>query len=180
MIRQAYEADIPGVVRIYDKIHALEAAGKGCTGWKKGIYPTEQDASEAVLAGELYVYEAEGKVLAAIRINQEQLPAYALCDWAHQAPADQVMACHTLVVDPDRAGQGIAGAMLRFFENHARQKGCPWLRLDTNEKNLPARALYKKHGYAESGIVPCDFNGLPSIRLVCIEKALAGEGGFIT
>ncbi|MDD4080210.1 MAG: GNAT family N-acetyltransferase [Eubacteriales bacterium] len=176
MIRQAQEGDIPGVVRIYNKIHALEAAGKGCTGWRKGVYPAEQDAREALEADELFVYEESGEVAAAIRINQAQLPEYALCDWAYKAPAEKVMTFHTLVVDPDQAGQGIAGAMVRFFEDYARERGCLALRLDTNEKNLPARALYRKHGYAESGIVPCNFNGLPGIRLVCIEKALPKDG----
>lgn len=172
MIRQGKAYDIPGVVRIYDKIHALESVGKGSTGWRQGIYPTRQDAQAALEAGELFVYEEGGLVLAAARINQEQVPEYALCDWAQKAPAEQVMVIHTLVVDPDRAGEGIAGGFVRFFEEYAREKGCPYLRLDTNEKNLPARALYRKHGYRESGVVPCDFNGLPGIRLVCIEKSL--------
>ena len=34
------------------------------------------------------------------------------------------------------------------------------------------RALYRKLGYTETGIVPCDFNGIEGIRLVLLEKPL--------
>ncbi len=44
--------------------------------------------------------------------------------------------------------------------------------MDTNEKNVNARALYKKLGFTEVGIVKCDFNGIPDINLVLLEKAL--------
>lgn len=46
------------------------------------------------------------------------------------------------------------------------------LRIDTNEKNEVARAMYQKHGYTEIGIVPTDFNGIPGIKLVLLEKYL--------
>ena len=35
-----------------------------------------------------------------------------------------------------------------------------------------ARAMYKKHGYDEIGIVPTVFNGIPGINLVLLEKHL--------
>ena len=48
--------------------------------------------------------------------------------------------------------------------------------MDTNEINAPARALYARLGYREADVVPCDFNGLGQIRLVCLEKRLDAEG----
>ena len=42
--------------------------------------------------------------------------------------------------------------------------------MDTNEKNLKARVLYKKLGFDEPGIVFCTFNGIPNVRLICLEK----------
>lgn len=44
--------------------------------------------------------------------------------------------------------------------------------MDTNERNVRARALYKKLGFVEPDIVDCDFNGIDGIRLVCLEKKL--------
>ena len=46
------------------------------------------------------------------------------------------------------------------------------LRFDTNERNSVARAMYKKLGYTEVGIVKTDFNGLGKINLVLLEKSL--------
>ena len=46
------------------------------------------------------------------------------------------------------------------------------LRIDTNARNIRARHMYQKKGYAEIGIVPTDFNGIPGIRLVLLEKYL--------
>ncbi|MBR2471294.1 MAG: hypothetical protein IKB55_01285, partial [Clostridia bacterium] len=59
-----------------------------------------------------------------------------------------------------------------FYEQYALSQGCPYLRMDTNEKNIRARAMYKKLGFEEIGIVPCDFNGIPGIGLVLFEKKL--------
>jgi len=45
--------------------------------------------------------------------------------------------------------------------------------MDTNSRNLRARAMYKKLGYREIGIVPCVFNGIEGVQLVLLEKRLA-------
>ena len=50
--------------------------------------------------------------------------------------------------------------------------GCVELRIDTNALNVTARAMYKKHGYTEIGIIPTDFNGISSIKLDLLEKYL--------
>lgn len=52
------------------------------------------------------------------------------------------------------------------------ENGCKYLRMDTNEKNTNARRLYKKLGYREADILPCTFNGIEGVRLVCLEKML--------
>ena len=38
--------------------------------------------------------------------------------------------------------------------------------------SLSLFSLYKKLGYTEAGIVPCTFNGLEGVELVCLEKKL--------
>ena len=45
-------------------------------------------------------------------------------------------------------------------------------RSDTNERNIAARHLYASLGYREADIVPCDFNRIPKIHLVLLEKKL--------
>lgn len=172
MIRKATKKDIPWIVKIYDKILELEAKGKACTGWIKNIYPTEKTAQDAFADDELYVLEENGRILAAARINQKQVPEYANCQWAYNAPDSEVMVIHTLVVDPDASGCGIGSKFVHFYEEFALKHNCHYLRLDTNAKNTPARALYKKLGYSEQAIVPCVFNDIEGVQLVCLEKKL--------
>ncbi len=120
MIRKAISSDIDLVFGIYEKIHTEEEAGRTTTGWKRGIYPTRQTAVDAFLCEKLYVLEEEGRILAAARIDQDQLPAYADADWLFPASADEVLVLHTLVVDPEAKGQGRGREFMRFYENDAR------------------------------------------------------------
>lgn len=174
VIRKGAAADIPQIAAIYDRIHTREEAGQSAVGWVRDIYPTRATAQAALDAGELFVLERGGAVAAAARINQIQVPEYANARWQHpQALAEQVMVLHTLVVDPLQGGRGLGTAFVRFYEEYARENGCPYLRMDTNEKNRSARALYARLGYQEAGIVDCCFNGIAGVKLVCLEKTLA-------
>ena len=174
MIRKGTAADIPQIAAIYEHIHTQEEAGQVTIGWVRGVYPTRATAQSALDAGELFVLEEGGAVAAAARINQQQVPEYAAARWQHpEAPAERIMVLHTLVVDPLQSGKGLGSEFVRFYERCALERGCPYLRMDTNEKNRNARALYARLGYREAGIVDCRFNGIPGVRLVCLEKTLA-------
>ena len=172
-IRKAAEADIDAVTEIYDHIHDEE---ESCSiGWQRGAYPVRATAETAVSLGELFVLESDGTVYAAGRINREQVPVYAEVPWAHDAAPEQVLVLHTLVVDPAAAGHGYGTQLVRFYEQYAREHGCPELRIDTNAKNANARRLYAYLGYREAGIAPCTFNGIDGVALACLEKWLGSE-----
>ena len=172
-IRQAREADILAIAGIYDRILAKEEAGQATIGWVRGVYPTESFARKALAAGDLFVLEDGGKICATARINQEQVPEYAGGDWLYpDAPEGEIMVLHTLVVDPLCAGGGFGTAFVSFYEQYAKAHACRYLRMDTNEINAAARRFYAKLGFRESGIVGCAFNGIPGVRLVCLEKKL--------
>ena len=169
-IRKATEADIPAVTAIYNVLLDREEQGLLTTGWTRGVYPTEQTARDALAAGTLYVMEDGGRVTAAAKIDQSQMAQYDQCHWQHDAPPEQVLVLHTLVVDPAVKGKGYGTAFVAFYEKLARDTGRPYLRIDTNARNTPARALYAKLGYTEAGIVGGVFNGIPGVQLVCLEK----------
>ena len=171
MIRKAIEADIPAIADIYARTLALEDKEKR-TGWLKDIYPVEATARAALERGDLYVYCENGRILATAIINQTQVDVYSMGAWSSPTPDSEVSVIHTLAVDPDEYGKGIAKAFLTFYEDEARKAGMKALRLDTNAINKKARAMYKALGYTEIGAVPCVFNGIPDVKLVLIEKLL--------
>ena len=179
--RKATEADIDAVEAIFDAIHSQEEAGDVTIGWDRAVYPTRQTALDALALGELFVEVVDGddggaisagEIVAAARLNKEQVPEYADAAWEYPAPDDQVMVMHTLVVRPDLGGHGFGPRFVDFYERYALEQGCPFLRIDTNARNVRARRLYGKLGYKEVDIVPCVFNGIPDVQLVCLEKRL--------
>lgn len=172
MIRKGVLSDLDAISSIYDAIHDREEAGLSTIGWVRSIYPTRATAEASILAGDMFVLEQEGRIVAAAKINQVQGEEYSATAWTYASPTCKVMVLHTLVVWPDMAGRGIGTQFLAFYEEYAARNDCPYLRIDTNERNIAARALYKKLGYREVGIVPCTFNGIEGVNLVCLEKTL--------
>ena len=98
LVRKAVPADIPAVTAIYGALLDREERGELSTGWTRGVYPTEQTALDALAAGTLYVLEDGGRVAAAAKLDQNQMAQYSQCTWRHDAPPEQVLVLHTLVV----------------------------------------------------------------------------------
>ena len=172
VIRKAVTADLDAVEAIYDQLHTLEEKKVIRTGWIRHVYPTRATAEAAMALGTLYVLEDEGVVRASAKIDQEQPESYARAHWTRPAEAQEVLVLHTLVVDPTIVRRGYGRAFVGFYEQEAARRGCRVLRIDTNELNAPARRLYAALGYREVGAVPCVFNGIPDVNLVCLEKAV--------
>jgi GNAT superfamily N-acetyltransferase len=172
IIRKAIPKDIDTVALIFEHIIEEEEKGNSTTGWLRGVYPTRNTAIAALEQEDLFVMEEDGEIVAAMRLNKEQAPAYKNCQWEYPAEEDQVMVMHTLVVEPSVRKHGYGRRMVEFYEKYARENNCPYLRIDTNEMNTRARAIYQRYGYNEIGIIPCVFNGIMGVNLVCIEKKL--------
>ena len=171
-IRKADAADLDAVVRVYEHVHDAEEAGPAQVGWVRGVYPVRSTAEAALERGDLFVEEADGAVVGTGIFNRLQADVYAGAPWQYDAPDDQIMVLHTLVVDPQIAGHGYGKAFVSFYEQYAKDHDCPYLRMDTNAINTAARRFYAKLGFRESGIVGCTFNGIPGVQLVCLEKKL--------
>lgn len=58
---------------------------------------------------------------------------------------------YSIAVDDAARGRGIAKALLRAAERGARVRGCARLRLEVNQLNAGAIALYEKLGYRRFG-----------------------------
>lgn len=172
MIRKATNADIPAIAGIYEAILDCQDRGECTVGWIRGIYPTADTARAALTRDDLYVLTENDTVLAAAVINQVQVPEYADARWRYSADDGHVLVLHTLTVDPAYTRQGLGRRFVAFYEDTARAMGIRCLRMDTNARNTVARRLYASLGYREADIVPCVFNGIPGVQLVCLEKQL--------
>lgn len=166
--RPATAEDVPAIAAIYDKILAADNP----TGWEAGVYPTEKTAADAIACGDMFVLCRGEAVLAAARLNHDELPVYAETPWVDTAAPGKVLVIHTLVVDPAARGQGLARRFVGFYEEEARRLGCPNLRMDTNLGNIPARTLYKSQGFREAAVITAEFNGIAGTPLVLLEKRL--------
>ncbi len=173
MIRRANRDDIDAVMKIYDAVlRKEEGMERKLVGWVRGIYPTRQTAEDGLEKGTLYVYEKDGRIIGAAKMDNVQAPEYAECDWGHDVPYDKVLVLHTLAIDPEFSGRGYGSEMVTFYEELGRKKGCDYLRIDTNVNNTPARGIYEKHGYRRAGTVRCSFKGINDVYLACFEKKL--------
>ena len=172
-IRKAVKDDIDSIAEIYEKVHDAEEGGEVFTGWLRGIYPTRKTVEDALNRDDMFVIEDEGNVAAAAIINQLQVDVYKNVPWRHCVKDDEVMVLHTLAVDTSKYNKGYGRRFVAFYEEYARAHGCTELRMDTNVINTKARRLYNKLGYEEMGIEENTFNGIPNVRLVCLEKYLA-------
>ena len=172
VIRKATKNDIDAVEKLYNAIHTAEENGRQTIGWIRGVYPVRKTAEMALARGDLFVLEDAEKICGTGILNKIQVDSYAKGDWEHKVPDEQVCVLHTLVIDPDSAGKGCGRAFVEYYETYARENGCTELRIDTNARNAVARAMYKKHGYTEIGIVPTVFNGIEGVQLVLLEKYL--------
>ncbi|MFR7872512.1 N-acetyltransferase family protein [Peptoniphilus grossensis] len=172
IIRKAEARDLDAIESIYNKILLKEEEGEVTIGWKRGIYPGRETAEAALKREDMFVIEDDGAFVGAGIINKEQVDVYAKAKWKYSAENSEVMVLHTLVIDPDKSGKGYGKRFVDFYEDYARENGCKYLRMDTNEKNKAARSLYTKLGFNEIDCLPCIFNGLEGVNLILFEKKL--------
>lgn len=70
---------------------------------------------------------------------------------------------------PAARGKGVAAALLRQIEDHARQLKLPYLRLETGDELAEAVRLYERHDFRRCGVFG-DYR--PNAFSVFMEKPL--------
>ncbi|MFR2892569.1 GNAT family N-acetyltransferase [Peptoniphilus grossensis] len=120
----------------------------------------------------MFVMEDVGYIVGSGIINKEQVDVYEKAKWKFAAKDSEVMVLHTLAIDPDKSGMGYGKRFVDFYEDYARENGCKYLRMDTNEINKAARSLYKSLAFDEIDCLSCIFNGLEGVNLILFEKKL--------
>ncbi len=116
-------------------------------GWRKGVYPSDAELTNALGRGELYILEDAGEIAAAVIINNEYNPGYEGLPWRVEAAPERVFMLHALGVDPARQGRGVAKRVVAECLAAAREKGAECVRLDVLGGNEPAEKLYLAMGF---------------------------------
>jgi ribosomal protein S18 acetylase RimI-like enzyme len=116
------------------------------------VYPTRADFLADITHGHLYTLllpELDG-IAGLVALNQHQDAEYDQVPWQD---SKKPMVVHRLTIDPLHQGKGLATAMMRFVEQHAREDHYSSIRLDAFTQNPAACHLYQKLDYSDRGIV---------------------------
>lgn len=147
MIRKATSKDINSIATLYNRVIDYQEANGGYMSWIKNVYPTEKTASDALMLDTLYVADIDGFIAGSVILDCVQTDDYKSLNWKTANDERDALVIHTLCVDPDYMGIGIATEMLSFAKKLAKSLNCSSIRLATNSKNIGAIILYEKNGF---------------------------------
>lgn len=158
LIEKASVEDIQEVSKMYDDLNDYLEQGVNYCGWKKGVYPTIEDAENGVNRNDLFVARYNGEVVGSIILNHEPEKAYVEADWSFESDYSDVYVVHTFLVHPKFLGKGLGVEILNFADDYCKSQGAKAIRLDTYAENMPAVKLYEKCGYRYAGTVDLGYS----------------------
>lgn len=147
IFRQATASDFDSIWALYEQSCALQTPDNAGPGWTLGLYPTHADIQERIVAGELYVGELDGSIVAAVVILVGQDEDMQDVSWKYIVADSEVCVLHLLVVSPQHRGKHLGSALVERCLKEASRLGCRVVRLDITQENTPARHLYMRHGF---------------------------------
>ncbi|MDI9469776.1 MAG: GNAT family N-acetyltransferase [Bacillota bacterium] len=147
--RAARAADLESLVAFYDDIIDWLDATTNYPRWIRGVYPAADYLGAAIRAGELFLLEEDGRILAAGGLNHDVPPGYETVDWGVEARPDEIYAIHAFGTHPTAMGRGAGSRLVAELVELARRRGMRAIRLDVIAGNEPARAFYRRAGFAE-------------------------------
>lgn len=144
LIEKANFGDIDEVETLYNDICDYLADKEYNPGWRKGCFPTREEALFFLRDNALYVARKGGKIVGSLALNHT--PDDEETENRKTEYADTLF-LHLVVVHPACLRQGIGSEMLRFAERIGGQEGVRRLRLYVYEKNDVAIKAYEKSGF---------------------------------
>ena len=166
-IRKATLEDLGEVAQLYDTLNDYLESHENDPGWKKGVYPTEEDARTGIEENTLFVAVEQGRIAGTFILRHKPEAAYAQVDWNCRLEEEQVWVLYTFAVHPDFRHRGIGRSILQFIDRYASETCAKAIRLDVTDQNSPAIALYESMGYRYMGTVDLGYSdyGLDWFRL---------------
>lgn len=169
VIRPVKSSEVAEIGKLYTRLTDYLALTKNYCGWKTGIYPTVEVAQSAFDSKSLFAAIKSDKIAGTFSLNEEQNEEYEKGNWSDN---NRPLVLHTLAVDPDFMGDGIAVKLLQFADAFALKNGYTSIRLDTSKQNIPAISLYKKCGYRNAGTVDLGLNRGGIREWILFEKVI--------
>lgn len=166
-IERAFTDNIEEIAELYDSLNDYLAAAVNYPGWKKGVYPTREDAEKGIMEGCLYAAWDCIKIAGTVILNHEPENGYDTVDWSVKDDYSKIYVIRTLAVHPDYLKKGIGAGLLEFSIEQGKRDGMKAIRLDVYEKNLPAIRLYEKLGFTYVATADLGYScyGLENFRL---------------
>lgn len=154
-IRNAAESEFERVRAFYHMMTDAMANARHSPGWKKGIYPSDEDLQIALRDQTLFIGTddgtEDGEIIAVMVMNHACVEDYALASWQVDASPEEVTVLHMLGVHPAYRGKGLARQLVEWAIADARKRGQKAVRLDVLSGNLPAERLYPALGFRSMG-----------------------------
>ncbi|MCH5184257.1 MAG: GNAT family N-acetyltransferase [Oscillospiraceae bacterium] len=150
-IRAADEQEFTAVRAFYHLLTDAMADAPYSPGWKKGIYPSDEDLQTALREQTLFLGTEDGEIVAVMVRNHACVEDYALANWQVEALPEEVTVLHMLGVHPSYRGKGLAKELVKWAIADAKKRGQKAIRLDVLTGNLPAERLYPALGFRWMG-----------------------------
>lgn len=170
MIRLIEKNEIDLLDDIYLKtIEHIENSEVNYSSWVRGEYPTRSIIIDGHKRGDMFVSFDDGKMSGSVILNNIFHKSYLDGEWTLEAPIEEILAVHTLIISPEFYRKSVATKLLKFAEDFAKENGYKVIRLDTSINNIPAQRLYEKLGYKRAGLIDLELN-FTSDLFLCYEK----------
>ena len=166
-MRKATMADLADIMTMV-KNTIIEMHGYNNHQWDE-TYPQENDFSNDIDRGELFVAERNGGIAGFVCINRIEPDEYKGVSWSTGEPA---IVIHRMVVGAEYRRQKVGTELVCYAEELARQHQLTNLKTDTYSLNHNAQHIFEKCGYRRVGTM--SFRGLDK-PFYCYEKVMANN-----
>lgn len=145
IIRNAVSSDYYSVESIMQEVQMLHVA------WRPDIYKS----ANPVLSKEAYMSMVESGTYLVAEIDHEIV---GICSYLYRHIQSDKQVTRDIIFVDDLAvkescrGNGIGTALLQYLKNKVRDEHLDGLELQVNARNMQARAMYEKNGFAEKSI----------------------------
>lgn len=152
-VRKGTKEDIAKLAALYDEVNDYLASTVNYPGWKKGVYPTQEDAEQGINEDCLYVATYHDEIIGSAILRHKPEPVYRTVTWQVDCTDEEIWVIYTLVVSPRYMKNQVGQCILQYAQEQGKELGLKALRLDVAENNVPAIKLYEKMGFRYIGTV---------------------------